>query len=112
MNLVLAGLFTIPMMLLPADTEWLLAVTRLVMMQFALAMFNLLPIPPMDGSHMLACAHRPLRSYFDSWGAQYGMILPVIIGWPLFTRWGWPWVFRYIHWVRPEAFEVLRLNWS
>ncbi len=64
--------------------------------QFTIFLFNMLPIPPMDGAHMLADVHRPLRRTFDDWGRRFGMILPILIGWPLFDRVGWRVVYQII----------------
>ncbi len=47
-----------------------------------LAVFNLLPIPPLDGSHILSGMLDPRRAYeFEVWGRRFGFILLLAFLW-------------------------------
>ena len=66
----------------------------------------------MDGSHMLACAYRPIRPKFDEWGRAYGLALPVLIGWWVMIKYLMYPIIDFIRWVRPEAMELFWRNWQ
>jgi Zn-dependent protease len=54
-----------------------------------LAVFNLLPIPPMDGANMLASVIPSLQGLFMKLGNSVGMVLIILVGWPLMNYiWG------------------------
>jgi Zn-dependent protease len=59
----------------------------LVLAELLIGLFNLLPIPPMDGAYVIADIYRPLRTHMDRLAAQpWGMALPFLIGWPIIDR--------------------------
>ena len=108
-NLALAVIFALLLVLMPGPAhvdpsgnpatiaEGVLYIAFwLTLSQIVIFLFNMLPIPPMDGSHMLADVYRPLRRTFDEWGGQFGFILLILIGWPLFDRVGWPVVYQLL----------------
>ncbi|MCE9591750.1 MAG: site-2 protease family protein [Planctomycetes bacterium] len=67
-----------------------------------LAIFNLAPVPPLDGSSILADFHRPYREFRDNHAdkawlmfAAYFMIVSGLEG----TKWGlWTNAYRIAHW--------------
>lgn len=53
---------------------------RLALLNLWLAVFNLIPIPPMDGSVMLTALIPALRSPFRAVGMQAGFLLVYVVG--------------------------------
>ena len=61
----------------------------LVVMEFFIMLFNLFPIPPMDGSYMLMAVFPSLLEPFLK-AQRFGFMLVVFVGWPLFEYVGPP----------------------
>jgi Zn-dependent protease len=52
----------------------------ITIISIGLAVFNLLPIPPLDGSHILsALLPLPLARSYDRFSGQYGMFLLLLV---------------------------------
>lgn len=83
-------LLILPLYFLAPAGEFERTALNIIFIELAICFFNLLPIPPMDGSYMLSCVFRPLRPMMDTLGSQFGMILVVIVGWSLMDHYGWP----------------------
>ena len=79
MNLWLCGCCTVVMIWADGPTLTPL-LYRLGLFNLFLAVFNLLPIPPMDGSHMLASVIPGLRAPFRKIGGGVGLILVFVVG--------------------------------
>ena len=105
-NLVLALIFTLVVPLigllgkaLPA-LALTLSVLQIMMLlgvriNLMLALFNLLPIPPLDGSHVMKYLLPPAWSLRYQQLGMYGIFILLLlfltpIGMPLFARWMWP----------------------
>jgi Zn-dependent protease len=74
----------------PALSEF---ATHGVMLSLYLALFNMLPIPPLDGSKLLLAARIPMRVYMEI--ARMGLILlVVVISFTDIGRWISDWSFR------------------
>jgi Zn-dependent protease len=74
----------------PALSEF---ATHGVMLSLYLAIFNMLPIPPLDGSKLLLAARIPMRIYIEL--ARMGFVLLiVIISFSDIGRWMSDWSFR------------------
>src|SRR5437762_524923 len=64
-----------------------------VMLSLYLALFNMLPIPPLDGSKLLLAARIPMRVYIEL--ARMGLVLlVVVISFTDIGRWMSDWSFR------------------
>jgi Zn-dependent protease len=75
---------------LPAMSEF---ATHGVMLSLYLALFNMLPIPPLDGSKLLLAARIPMRIYVEL--ARMGLFLLVaVISFTDIGRWMSDWSFR------------------
>jgi Zn-dependent protease len=61
-----------------------------------IAIFNLLPIPPMDGARMLSAAFPALQKPFQA-AEQFGIMLVILVGWPLFPIIALPVLRLYLH---------------
>lgn len=62
----------------PSETVWRLC-TYGILLNFVLAVFNLLPIPPLDGSHVVAnLLPRPAAYAYRSLG-QYGLLIVFLL---------------------------------
>ncbi len=105
-NLVLALIFTllVPLMGLLGNVLPALALTLSIIqvmflsgiqINLVLAFFNLLPIPPLDGSHVMKYLLPPAWSLRYQQLGMYGIFILILlfatgIGRPLFMRWMWP----------------------
>ncbi len=105
-NLALAVLFTILVPLvgllgkaIPALTLSLSIIQIMFLLgvnvNLMLAFFNLLPIPPLDGSHVMKYLLPPAWSLRYQQLGMYGIFLLLLlfatgVGRPLFTGWMWP----------------------
>lgn len=77
-----------------------------VLINLFLAMFNLLPIPPLDGSHVLKYLLPPAWSLEYQKIGQYGIIILIALlyfGVGLLDRWMYPAFFAYAHLMQPIA---------
>ena len=75
---------------LPALSEF---ASHGVMLSLYLAIFNMLPIPPLDGSKLLLAARIPMRVYVEL--ARMGLILLIaVISFTDIGRWMSDWSFR------------------
>ena len=73
----------------------------------SLAFFNLIPIPPLDGSKILSVVLPP--SLQDLWDRveQYGFIILIVFLYSGFTsRFLWPLVMGYMQWVQNTAIAI------
>ncbi|MEQ9461715.1 MAG: site-2 protease family protein [Phycisphaeraceae bacterium] len=59
---------------------WVMGSANLLLM-----LFNLLPIPPLDGSHILATYNRPYRDFFADPSKQGFALLAFIFAWMIFS---------------------------
>jgi Zn-dependent protease len=74
----------------PALSEF---ATHGVMLSLYLALFNMLPIPPLDGSKLLLAARIPIKVYMEI--ARMGLILLiVVVSFTDIGRWMSEWSFR------------------
>lgn len=75
-----------------------------ILINLFLAMFNLLPIPPLDGSHVLKYLLPPAWSLEYQKIGQYGIIILIALlyfGVGLLDKWMYPAFFGYTHLLRP-----------
>lgn len=98
-NITIALFFSLVIRLFPSAPESMLAISSaIVFINILLAIFNLIPIPPLDGSKVLF-AFLPSRWIaFEAFLEQYGFILLFIF---IFTLWSFfaPvifWLFRIL----------------
>jgi len=80
-------------------------ISTLAWTNLILAMFNMLPIPPLDCSHILGALVPGLRSLYDM-VSGFGFLLIVFIGWPLFRYIAGPMAETYSKILRP-AYESI-----
>jgi len=73
-NLVFAGFIVILANLLPSAMDILF---RAVYLSIYLALFNLIPLPPLDGSKVLLAAGFPVRWYLEL--GRYGFLLLMVL---------------------------------
>lgn len=82
-NILMAALLILPIRLAPQMPELLLYFLLVaVMLNLGLAIFNMIPIPPLDGSHIITYLLPPRAA--ESWerfNAQFGFILMIGILW-------------------------------
>ncbi len=84
MNVLLALLFTLLLALLTrlggmhASDPIISALAMYLVLNLGLAVFNLLPFPPLDGSHVLLNAIHPHGRAFTEFWQQYGLWLLIV----------------------------------
>jgi len=81
--------------LAPKENPLFLVFFTLAWTNLILAVFNLLPIPPMDGAHVFGALFPSLRRLYES-VEEYGFMLVILIGWPLFWHIAPPLGAKYI----------------
>ena len=115
-NLALAVLFAV--LLVPLEMlvdpgsgvgGWLLFIASFgVLINLILAFFNLLPIPPLDGSHVLQyLLPKPLRAPYQALGS-IGIFIVLLLFW--FVPGAFDVVAVPVYFVRDMLFSVLGLN--
>jgi Zn-dependent protease len=107
-NLSLALVLTLAFHILPLKAVPFLAIFILlaILYNFVLAVFNLIPIPPLDGSKMVyACLKSPAAINVYNKISQFG--LPILIGLMIFARYAK--VGSLIGHVVSALFSLLRL---
>jgi Zn-dependent protease len=82
-NLVLAVLFAVPIRL-GVSGAYTMPLAMIVYLNLILAVFNLIPVPPLDGSHVLEMllplkTHRRLEQFYARNGQWLFIILMVVI---------------------------------
>lgn len=77
-NLVLALFFGLAIRVLPLPFSLALAFTIIVLINLLLAIFNLIPIPPLDGSHLLFSFLPEKAQNIKVFLLQYGMVFLVL----------------------------------
>lgn len=73
-NLIFAGVIVILANLIPGAVDVLF---RAVFMSIYLALFNLIPLPPLDGSKVLLAAGFPVRWYIEL--SRYGFLVLMVL---------------------------------
>lgn len=74
-NLALAIIFALLFRFAPLPEAVASVVSVIVFANVLLAIFNLVPIPPLDGSHLLISLLPPKFSYVEDWLRQYGIYI-------------------------------------
>ncbi len=84
MNLLLASIFALPVRLNLTTNATLLDICYLIVrINLFLAVFNLIPIPPLDGSKILAELLPYRYRYIFDWLERYGMLILLLLILPL-----------------------------
>ena len=65
MNLLLAVFFALWLRFLPVSVEFIPLFITIISINIALMVFNLIPLPPLDGSRIVYAAVPPIRDLFD-----------------------------------------------
>ncbi len=78
-NVVLALIFGLMAKFIPLSSGFMTIAAIIVFYNFALAIFNLIPIPPLDGSHILFSVLPDTFDSFKSFLVQYGFIILIFI---------------------------------
>jgi len=71
----------------------------LAMVNLVLAVFNLIPVPPLDGSHLLAAILPPRLAWQYAQIRQYGMIILFVLMWTGFFGYLISPVLRGLEWI-------------
>lgn len=77
-NLALAIVFALVFRFAPLPEAVTGVVAIIVFANVLLAIFNLIPIPPLDGSHVLMSLLPPRWSHIEDWLRQYGIYVFII----------------------------------
>lgn len=78
-------------------------------LNIALAAFNLLPIPPLDGSRIVGTYSRRYEEFFES---DFGRLMALgafIIAWIFMSQFIWDYAIRITLWLHDLALTVLKL---
>ncbi len=90
-NILLALLFGTMIRFLPLSEPLFLAFGAIVFLNLLLAVFNLLPIPPLDGSHILFTFFPSIAEKMKIFFSQYGLIVIFLMFFLFFSV-----IFRFI----------------
>lgn len=101
-NFLLAIPFGILLRIIPTDINILLPIWGILgaglIFNLILCIFNLIPIPPLDGSHILFSLLPLNYAYIEHWLKRYGFMILIgiiiidSIGIPILRLWIWPFV--------------------
>ncbi len=83
-NLILAGLLRIAIQIVPLPQAVMMAVIEVILINIVLAIFNLVPVYPLDGSKIVVpLLPRRLGIEYEQFMRQYGMflLLALLIPW-------------------------------
>jgi Zn-dependent protease len=87
-NILLAIIFGLLIRFVPLDSAMLFIAASIVQVNIVLAVFNMIPIPPLDGSKILFALfpkqYGPLRATLEQWGMVL-VILFIVFLWHLMT---------------------------
>lgn len=87
-NILLATIFGLLIRFIPMDSAMLFIAATIVQVNIVLAVFNLIPIPPLDGSKILFALfpkqYGAWRANLEQWG-MFLVILFIFFLWPLIT---------------------------
>lgn len=78
-NIAIALFFGLIVKFIPLTQGFVNAFSVIIYYNFALAIFNLIPLPPLDGSHVLFSLLPKTLNSFKIFLEQYGMILLLLI---------------------------------
>ncbi len=78
-NIVIAAVLSLVLRFIPVSATFFDFVGLIVYINLLLAVFNLLPIPPLDGHYVLFALLPRRFEWLKHWLAQYGLILFLII---------------------------------
>ncbi|MDO8490260.1 MAG: site-2 protease family protein [bacterium] len=77
---LVAGILLSQLLPILTSSNMLIALLRqLVLINFVLMMFNLIPIPPLDGSKVLFGLLPPRLEHWERWLEQYGMYILLFV---------------------------------
>ncbi|MFZ3020246.1 MAG: site-2 protease family protein [Minisyncoccia bacterium] len=85
-NILLAIIFSVVFRYLNLGQGAMLIAQYIILINIVLALFNLIPIPPLDGSRILSSIFPSVRGFFYKI-ERYGIILPIIfamLAWQFF----------------------------
>lgn len=95
-NLILVGIFTLALHFVPMDAMYIAVCHAAILINLVLAMFNLLPIPPLDGSKILFAfvprTYYKIRRILETRNFLF-LIIVILLVWNLFQPAVW-WVFE------------------
>jgi Zn-dependent protease len=82
-NIIVATFFGLLIRYIPVSSAQILSMltifANIVLVNLALAIFNLIPIPPLDGSKIIFSFLPAGRFAFTEWAAKYGLFILIII---------------------------------
>jgi len=86
-NIILVAIFTLVLHFIPADSIYVAVCQSVILINLVLAMFNLLPIPPLDGSKILFAfvprTYYKIRRILETRNFLF-LIIVILLVWNLF----------------------------